>query len=168
MLSSISIANIPIHYNVSELIELFYVYNIATIREITYYPVNKKGEVYNNAVLQLHEWHDTEIAYNFIGKLKRNGFARIVYDNDDNYFIVKLADTEEVSTQCHTIVNYLATDYEVHPYDDSELLYPNISHKDDGEMYDVYTSENGAIIRCLRMTSFSKMHDKELERLVYL
>jgi hypothetical protein len=70
-------------FSVIELFDLFYTYQIATIKEIYYIPIEVQGELYNDIYITIREWHHTTMADNFIQKL-RNSYAGFIYDNFDD------------------------------------------------------------------------------------
>lgn len=70
-------------FSVIELFDLFYTYQIATIKEIYYIPIEVKGELYNDIYITIREWHQTTMADNFIQKL-RTSYAGFIYDNFDD------------------------------------------------------------------------------------
>ena len=70
-------------FSVIELFDLFYTYQIATIKEIYYIPIEVQGELYNDIYITIREWHHTTMGDNFIQKL-RNSYAGFIYDNFDD------------------------------------------------------------------------------------
>jgi hypothetical protein len=96
-------------YSMIELFDLFYASGIATVSEIYYIPYyNSIGELCNHVYINIHNWHDTDYAYNFINKISKQpgeSEARIVY-HDDDWFPVTIAPLYR-PYHGYSIVNYL-------------------------------------------------------------
>ena len=94
--------------------DLFYADGIATISEIYYIPYYKtEGGLYYAVYITVNGWHDTEVAYNFIKKLKKSS-ATLLYDNvDELSWPVYILDHKRPSNG-YSIINYL-----IHPDNDT-------------------------------------------------
>jgi len=111
VIKSLFITAIEVSYTADYIIEMFYCQNIATISRITLVPYESKTGLRNRAYIDIHEWHPTEAAYNFIKRLKDNkSEARFVH-NDDNWCVVgvnrKPLITNSKKMSKFTTINYL-------------------------------------------------------------
>lgn len=93
-----------------DMIDIFYVNHIATVSRITFIPfINKENTINYRAYLDIHEWHDSEAAYNLISRIKNpEKEARFVYE-DDNWWNIEINKKPWMtkSGRGHTIVNWL-------------------------------------------------------------
>jgi hypothetical protein len=89
VINNLFIPCVEASYPAHDLIDAFYLSGIATVSEVDYEPYMEEGCLYNRAYIQVHEWHDTEVAYDFIKSL-RNYDNETVYRNDRVSFIVKI------------------------------------------------------------------------------
>lgn len=85
-LMSLSISDIENGVNAQHIANVFYYQNIATIKRITLVPYIKAigrfdYKCYQKAYIDIYEWHDSEVAYNFIQRVK-NPYkeARIIHN----------------------------------------------------------------------------------------
>jgi hypothetical protein len=100
---------LPAEFSVIEMFDIFYADGIATISEIYYTTYYHNGYLFNDLYITIHNWHDTEVAYNFIRKL-RNSHANLIYDiHDDLFCYVYILKHNRPSTG-YSLVNYL-----IHP-----------------------------------------------------
>ena len=107
VIKSLFINAINISFTADYVIDAFYCQNIATISRVTLVPYDSCYRVY----LDIHEWHASEAAYNFIQRLRDpNREARIVH-NDDNWWAVKVNKNSFITTSKKmakfTTINYL-------------------------------------------------------------
>ncbi len=114
VIKSLFISAIDVSYSADDIMDVFYCQNIATISRITLVPYESKTGVRNRAYIDIHEWHPTEAAYNFIKRLKDNkSEARIVH-SDDNWCVVgvnkKPLITNSKKMSKFTTINYLVID----------------------------------------------------------
>jgi hypothetical protein len=85
-LMNLFVPNIEYGIDAHYIANVFYLQNIATIKSITLVPyINHIGNYdymwYQKAHITIHEWHDSEVAYKFIQRVKNaNVEAQIVYD----------------------------------------------------------------------------------------
>lgn len=88
VIKNIYIPFVEKHHTAEFISNVFRKNNIAEVSQVyllPYYDSNK----YNRAFIGIKSWFDTEVAYNFIKKLKsRNLEARIIYQ-DDNWWTVQ-------------------------------------------------------------------------------
>jgi hypothetical protein len=90
VIKSLFIGAIETSFTADHIMDAFYCQDIATISRVTLVPFNAKSGSLNRVYLDIHEWHTTEAAYNFIQRLKdSNKEARIVY-SDDNWWAVRV------------------------------------------------------------------------------
>ena len=71
-LNELFIPALPNNFYINKLFNLFYESQIATISEIYYISRETQGELYNDIYISIHFWNDTEIAYNFIQRLRKS------------------------------------------------------------------------------------------------
>jgi hypothetical protein len=85
-LMSLYIPHIEYGIDAQFIANVFYYQNIATIKRITLVPYIKPIGKYDymcfqRAYIDIHMWHDSEVAYNFIQRVKKPKVeARIIYD----------------------------------------------------------------------------------------
>lgn len=89
VINNLFIPCVDASYPAHDLIDAFYLSGIATVSEVDYEPYIEEDCLYNRAYIQVHEWHDTEVAYDFIKSL-RNYDNETVYRNDRVSFIVEI------------------------------------------------------------------------------
>jgi hypothetical protein len=114
VIKSLFISAIDVSYTGDDIMDVFYCQNIATISRITLIPYETKTGLRNRAYIDIHEWHPTEAAYNFIKRLKDNkSEARIVH-SDDNWCVVSVNKkpliTNSKKMSKFTTINYLVID----------------------------------------------------------
>lgn len=98
----------------NQIIDAFYLNEIATVSKVTMIPFIKNLTVYNKAYVDILEWHDTEVSYNFIQRLRDpSRETRFVY-TDDDWFVLyindELDDHECQHLGATTTINYIALD----------------------------------------------------------
>jgi hypothetical protein len=112
-IKSLYIPCLEVSVNGQQLIDAFYINEIATVSKVTIVPFLKNLTIYNKAYVDILEWHDTEVSYNFIQRLRNpSREARLVY-SDDDWFAMYIND-ELDDHQCQhldatTTINYLAS-----------------------------------------------------------
>jgi hypothetical protein len=89
VINNLFIPCVEASYPAHDLIDAFYLSGIATVSEVDYEPYMEEGCLYNRAYIQVHEWHDTEVAYDFIKSLNDSA-NETVYRNDRVSFIVEI------------------------------------------------------------------------------
>ena len=114
VIKSLFIGAIETSFTADHIIDAFYCQDIATISRVTLVPFKAKYGLLNRAYLDIHEWHTTEAAYNFIQRLKDpSREARIVH-SDDNWWAVKVNKnpfiTNSKKMAKFTTINYLLVD----------------------------------------------------------
>ena len=114
VIKSLFIGAIETSFTADHIMDAFYCQNIATISRVTLVPFNVKSGPLNRAYLNIHEWHPTEAAYNFIQRLKEsNKEARIIH-TDDDWWAVRvnknpfITNTEKMAK--FTTINHLVAD----------------------------------------------------------
>lgn len=77
------INNIDAKFSASDIAHLFWAQNIAEVERITLMPYLTTIGLQKCAIIYIRHWCDTEVAYNFIQRLKLpEGEARLVYTDD--------------------------------------------------------------------------------------
>ena len=67
VIKSLYIEFIELYVDANYIMNLFYICDIATISRIT---MHQDKSAYKRAYVEIYEWHDSEVAYNFIKRLK--------------------------------------------------------------------------------------------------
>lgn len=81
---SLMINYIESQYTAEYIANVFWYQNIAQVSSITLIPNLKNTEIFNTAYITIAYWCDSEVAYNFIQRLKdQEKEARIVHNDDD-------------------------------------------------------------------------------------
>jgi len=136
VIKSLYIPAVDVAFTADYIMDAFYCQDIATISRVTLVTYNTKYGRLNRAYIDIHEWHPTEGAYNFIQRIKDpNREARIVH-NDDNWWAVEVNRTPFITTSKKmakfTTVNHLLddmTELECLPW----LLYRNSEEEEKKE-----------------------------------
>ena len=114
IINSLFIPAIDSSFKADDIIDVFYCQDIATISRVTVIPYESITGVRNRAYIDIHEWHPTEAAYNFIQRLKgSNREAKFVYNEDDWWSVYvnkKTFITHSNKMAKYTTVNYLLDD----------------------------------------------------------
>ena len=114
VIKSLFISAIEVSYSADDIMDMFYCQNIATISRITLIPYESISGVRNRAYIDIHEWHPTEAAYNFIKRLKENKYEARIVHSDDNWCVVgvnkKPLITNSKKMSKFTTINYLVID----------------------------------------------------------
>jgi hypothetical protein len=101
----------------NQIIEVFYMNGIATVGKVTLIPIIKNLTVYNKAYVDILQWHDTEVSYNFIQRLRDpSRETRLVYSDDDwfaMYINDEIQDRKCKHLSASTTINYLALKYDM-------------------------------------------------------
>lgn len=113
VIKSLFIASVEPKYNADYIMDAFYCHNVATISRVTLVPCETRRGLKYRAYIDIHEWHPSEAAYNFIQRLKDTSKeARFVY-NDDNWWVVEVNKKSYITTSPKTAqlttINYLVT-----------------------------------------------------------
>ena len=114
VIKSLFIGVIETSFTADHIMDAFYCQDIATISQVTIVPFNSKSGPLNRAYLDIHEWHTTEVAYNFIQRLKdSNKEARIIH-TDDNWWAVRVNKNPFITSSekmaKFTTINHLVTE----------------------------------------------------------
>lgn len=103
---SLFIPCVELYVDADFIMNLFYENSIATIRRVTF---ENYGSPYKRAYIDIYEWHDSEIAYNFIKRLKDEKVETKLIHSDDDWWIVKINFKREefYLNKDTTFINYL-------------------------------------------------------------
>jgi len=87
-ITSIVIRCVETKYTTEYIAKVLWNQRIAQVSNITLVPFNNS---YQKAYINISKWCDTEVAYNFIQRLKNmNKETRLVHSNDENWWLVKI------------------------------------------------------------------------------
>ena len=82
-INSVIVSGIMMQYNSEYIANIFWKQNIAQVSSITLLPYLRGTKVYQIAYVSIATWCDSEVAYNFIRRLKdETKDTRIVYQSD--------------------------------------------------------------------------------------
>ena len=90
VIKSLFINAIDVSFTADDIMDVFYCQDIATISRVTLVPFLRGDGFLNRAYLDIHEWHTTEAAYNFIQRLKDSTREARIVHSDDNWWPVKV------------------------------------------------------------------------------
>lgn len=92
MISSIYIPHVENYITADYIADVLNKSKIATVKRIALQPYkkNKSERLYQKAFVDIHEWHDTENAYNFIQKLQKTSMETRLIHATDRWWIVKI------------------------------------------------------------------------------
>ena len=83
-IKSLMIANVDSQHTAENIANVFLNQNIAHVSSITLIPYLKETKILQMAYIDIEYWCDSEVAYNFLQRLKvPEGEARLVYADDD-------------------------------------------------------------------------------------
>lgn len=134
-INQLFISGLPAEFSVIEMFDLFYADGIATISEIyytTYYDTH--GKLFNDVYITIHNWHDTEAAYNFIQKLRRY-HAKLMYDLHDELSCDVYILRHDPPSGGYSLVNYL-----IHPINDTFITLDFATLKPLDKQFDLLTT----------------------------
>lgn len=116
-IKSLFIPCVELYVDANFIVNLFYENNIATIKSVTF---ENNGSPYKMAYVDIYEWHDTEIAYNFIKRLHNRNIETKLIHSDDDWWVVKINFKKEefYLNQDNTFINYLVLDKEQYQNED--------------------------------------------------
>ena len=121
VINSLFVPAIDVNFTADYIMEAFYCQDIATISRVTLISYTIKTGIYNRAYLDIHEWHPTEAAYNFIQRLKDpNREARIIH-SDDNWWAVEVNKNSFI-TNSKEMTKYTTINHLVAPMSELECL----------------------------------------------
>jgi hypothetical protein len=121
VVKSLFIGAIDTSFTADHIMDAFYCQDIATISRVTLVPFNTKSGPLNRAYLDIHEWHTTEVAYNFIQRLKdSNKEARIIH-TDDNWWAVRVNKNPFI-TDSKKMAKFTTSNHLIAPMSEPECL----------------------------------------------
>jgi hypothetical protein len=94
------------------IIESFYMNDIATVSKVILIPFTREEKLYYKAYLEIHEWHETESGYNFVKRLKNPSLEARIVHYDDSWWAVRI-DNKPWLTKVEngtTYINWLVVD----------------------------------------------------------
>jgi hypothetical protein len=131
-------------YPAHDLIDAFYLSGIATVSEVDYEPYMDKDCLYYRAYLEVHEWHDTEAAFEFINSLN-NSANETVYRNDIISFVVEINEEPWLVplSKCYrTISSLIHNSYDTVETSVCQDEEEYDSYEEDEEEYDSYEEDD--------------------------
>jgi hypothetical protein len=121
VIKSLFIGAIETSFTADHIMDAFYCQDIATISRVTLVTFNAKSGPLNRAYIDIHEWHTTEAAYNFIQRLKdSNREARFVH-SDDNWWVVRVNKNPFITTS-KKMAKFTTINHLVDPMSEPECL----------------------------------------------
>ena len=102
-----------------DLFDLFYTSGIATVSHIAYTPFyNTQNQLCNQVFITIHNWHDTENAYNFLKQINAkydDAHYKIIYDEQqEQWWPVSLYKYKTIPSNAYVITNCLVVDTPTH------------------------------------------------------
>ena len=126
VIKSLFLPVIDVSFTTDQIIDIFYCQNIATISRVTLVPYESKRGISHRAYIDIHEWHASEAAYNFIQRLKDMSRETRIVHSDDNWWVVEVNKNPFITTSKKmskfTTINYLVVSSSEH-----ECLYFTLS-----------------------------------------
>ncbi len=111
VIKSLYLPAIEVSFTADQVIDAFYCQNIATISRVSLIPYESKSGLRYRAYADIHEWHPSEAAYNFIQRLKDPKIEARLVHNDDNWWVVEVNKKPFITTSKKmsqfTTINYL-------------------------------------------------------------
>ena len=121
VIKSLFIGAIETSFTADHIMDAFYCQNIATISRVTLVPFNGKSGPLNRAYIDIHEWHTTEAAYNFIQRLKETNRETRIVHADDNWWAVEV-NKNPFMTNNKNLTNFTTINHLVTPMSELEYL----------------------------------------------
>lgn len=110
-IESLLIPSIDVSFDANYIMDTFYCQDIATISSVTIIPCDSESGPINQVYIVIHEWHPTEVAYNFIQRLKDPSREAKIVHTDDDWWAVEINENLVITTMSHLeqfrTVNYL-------------------------------------------------------------
>ena len=88
--NSLVIYSVESQYTQEYIANVFWNQRIAKVSDITLIPYLKNQEIYNIAYILIDEWCDSEIAYNFITRLKKESTETRLIHQDEEWWAIKM------------------------------------------------------------------------------
>ena len=111
--TNLMIVGVQKQFTAKFIAQLFWNQHIAMVRTVTLIPyLDDNSEIYNIAYITLIDYCDSEIAYNFIRKLKTKNLAKIVYQDDDTWNV-----TLNTHNNGQLVLDRFTTIFSKHSYD---------------------------------------------------
>ena len=112
VIKSILIPFVDTSISANYIMETLYCNDIATVSRVTLIHFTTKSGSYNRAYVDIHEWHETEVAYNLISKMyNTNKEARLVHSVDDDWWAIEINNdpniTHNKQFNYNTTINFL-------------------------------------------------------------
>lgn len=89
-INCVVIARIPEQYTAEYIANVFWNRNIAQVSSITLVYCSQKSKLFKNAYVNIANWIDSEVAYNFIQRLKNTSKETRIVHYDDFWWPVKI------------------------------------------------------------------------------
>ena len=121
VIKSLFIGAIETSFTADHIMDAFYCQNIATISRVTLVPFKAKYGLLNRAYLDIHEWHTTEAAYNFIQRLKDTSREARIVHSDDNWWAVEVNKNPFITTS-KKMAKFTTINHLVSPMSEAECL----------------------------------------------
>ena len=166
VIKSLFITCIESEYDADYIMDVFYNSNIASVSRITLLPIKSTCGDYNRAYVDIAHWHDNEMAYNFIQRLKNPNVETHIVHSDDFWWNVKINKKYDITHSKkyneYTSVNYLLEK------DENVCDYKLVYNMDNIQKpVEVKTNATGAKLLAYIMNNVSSkttyMNDDELE-----
>ena len=125
VIKSLYVEFIELYVDANYIMNLFYISDIATISRIT---MHQDESAYKRAYVEIYEWHDSEVAYNFIKRLKNPNVETKLIHSDDDWWVVKINNKREefYFDPKFTTFNHLVDERSMGEEDDDELKYKQV------------------------------------------
>ena len=109
VIKSLFLPVIDVSFTTDQIIDIFYCQNIATISRVTLVPYESKRGISHRAYIDIHEWHASEAAYNFIQRLKDMSRETRIVHSDDNWWVVEVNKNPFITTSKKCLSSQLLT-----------------------------------------------------------
>ena len=129
-------------YSQEYIANVFWNRNIAQVSDITLIPYLKNNDVYNIAYVTISSWCDSEVAYNFIQRLKQPSKETRLVHYDDLWWSVQINTHNNGNINAGTYTVTFMPEYFVKftdDHDDEEVF--RLTHPIQGVFNDYYTPE---------------------------
>lgn len=139
-IASLYLPRVEMEHDANFIIDTFYCLNIATVRRVTLIPYISKRGIYCRAYVDIWEWHDTEVAYNYIKKLTENKLEVRLVHTDDDWWVLRMNEnpfvTSDPSLEKYTHVNALLNDdicdmYDLTHLKEEQQVYPTRNYDEE-------------------------------------
>ena len=144
-ITTLYIPHVELKYDALYIANVFDKNDIALVSKIAFEPYKNKSISYNKVYIEIEGWHDSEVAFNILTKLRNTNYETKIIHSDDNWWIVevnkyphKISNTKKNTVvTIHNLQKYEDQDYEEdQDYHDKLSIGEELSEHEAQDYYD--------------------------------